>query len=116
MFKDRLSIIVAVLLFTLLPFIAKSTQVGVESYAQLPTVSMMAISPDASLLAYRAKENGHDLIIIRKKSDFSIVNVARIDNINPNKLYFVSNNTVVLVATKNIKLRGYVGRHDASWA
>ena len=116
MFKDRFSIIVTVLLLTLLPFVAKSTQVGVESYAQLPTVSMMAISPDATKVAFRINKNGHDLVMIRQLADSSYVAGVQIDNIQPNNIYFVNDNTLVMVATKNIRIQGYRGRHDASWA
>lgn len=116
MFKNKCLLIALALLFLSLNTLAKTNVDLVKEYAKLPQVSMMSISPDASKLAFRMNKGGHDLVMIRNLSDFSHIAAVRIDEINPNHIYFVNDNTLVLVATQNIRLRGYRGRHDASWA
>lgn len=95
---------------------SKASTSQVELYAELPHISKMAISPDASKFAFRLNKDGNDMLVVRNKADSSLVGAVRIDGINPNSLYFVNDNTVILVATQNIRLAGYWGRHDASWA
>ena len=85
-----------------------------EAYAKLPGISQMAISPDASLIAYRMHENGQDTLVVRKQSDLSVVGGVRVNSIDPNGIYFVNNNIVIMIGVRNIKMGGYFGRHEAS--
>ncbi|GAA0305311.1 S9 family peptidase [Psychrosphaera haliotis] len=97
-------------------FVTFSSQPTVDDYAQLPSKSLLAISPSGLKLAYRDTAKEKDMLIIIDAATKKLISAANIIDINPNLIYFVSEETVVLTATKNIKLDGYKGRHDASWA
>lgn len=117
MVKSKFTFIL-ISLFSLLFFTHAQASVksNVEAYAQLPSISLMAISSDGSLIAYRNKSDGKDVVMVVNLAQQKIISAVNIEGINPNNLYFINNNIVVLVATNNIRLRGYRGRHDASWA
>lgn len=95
---------------------ARSLDVPVEAYGELPAKSLMAISPSATRMAYRDTSSSRDLVVVVDLKTGKLVRAGSIDGINPNDIYFVSDNIVVLIATKNVRIGGYRGRYDASWA
>ncbi|WP_100656771.1 alpha/beta hydrolase family protein [Alteromonas flava] len=115
--KRTLKCFSALFLFAFLfPTYANNTLIPVEAYGALPSTSLFSISPSGQLVAFRDVSGEYDLLVVQNRMNGELIRAARIDNINPNTLYFVSDNVVILVATKNIKLPGYKGRHDSSWA
>ncbi len=84
-----------------------------DSYAALPEISLMAISPDGSRIAYRQKTSGNDTIILRLLSSGEALLAQPIDNINPVSIFFVDNERIILKSKLNQHRRGYKGRHDA---
>ena len=115
MFKDKCFIALAFFIFTSFSNLVNASP-DVELYAELPKISKMAISPDASLIAYNMLSDGQNVLVIRKKSDFSIVGGARINQIEPQHVYFINENIVIMIGGKNVRLRGFWGRHDTSSA
>lgn len=108
--------IIAVILLTYLAFSVKSKQISVDVYGKLPDKSLIAISPNAKRLAYRDTSNNSDIIVVLDLETYKVIAAAHLTEVNPNQLYFVNDNTVILTATDNIRITGYRGRHDTSWA
>ena len=108
------SALILLLFFT--SFITTANPISVDAYAQLPSKSLFAISPNGGKLAYRLSEQGQDILVVIDAKTKQPITAVSIDEMNPNLIYFVSEETVVLVATKNVILDGYMGRHDSSWA
>lgn len=111
-----------VVLFSLCVF-ASSVNASVQlkpltfaDYAKLPSKSMVTISPTGNRLAYRAVVKDKDLMVIIDLVESKIINTIQIDNINPDDSYFISDNQLILVASDNVRIQGYRGRHDVSVA
>lgn len=107
--------LVLILLF-IASFISTANPISVDAYAQLPSKSLFAISPKGGKLAYRLSEQGKDILVVIDAKTKQPITAVSIDEMNPNLIYFVSEETVILVATKNVILSGYMGRYDSSWA
>lgn len=95
---------------------ANTIDVSAKVYAELPNISLLAISPNAKRMAYRVNKQGQDLIIAIDRESGKLIKGASLEGINPNNVYFLSDDTVILIATKNVRIGGYRGRYDASWA
>lgn len=85
-----------------------------EAYGSLPSIDMMTISPSGDSIAYRTTSSERDMVIIynfKKKKMIGGLNVAAI---RPSNIYFVNEDTLVLVAVDNTRLFGFRGRHEVS--
>ena len=96
--------------------LGQSIQVPVEVYAKLPQRSMMSVSPSGNRLAYRDTSSARDMLVVVGLKESKIIAGAEIKDVNPDSLYFVDEDIVIMVATTNSKIGGYRGRHDLSWA
>jgi dipeptidyl aminopeptidase/acylaminoacyl peptidase len=112
----RLSLFFIALVALLSIHAANSYQLTYSDYAKLPEKSMVVISPSATKLAYRQVSDGRDLIIVLDLISGEYIRAASIDGINPDNVYFIDDNRLILVASKNTTLYGYRGRHDVSVA
>lgn len=107
---------IASLLLSAFSAYPQSVSVPSEVYGELPEKSLIAISPSANRMAYRTTSKDRDLLVAVDMVEGKLLQAASIENINPNNIYFVSENIVIFVATKNVRIGGYRGRHDSSWA
>ncbi|TRX52339.1 prolyl oligopeptidase family serine peptidase [Thalassomonas sp. M1454] len=90
--------------------------VPLEAYGKLPSKSLMVISPNAQLMAYRDTSNGKDLIVVVDIAKNAIVNAVNINGLNPNNAYFVSDDKLILVASDTKKISGFLGKYEISAA
>ncbi|TLU67391.1 S9 family peptidase [Thalassotalea litorea] len=85
-------------------------------YAQLPEKSMMRVSPSGTKLAYRMASEDRDLLIVMDLTTGEMIRAADIAAVNPDHVYFIDEDRVVLMASNNTRMFGYHGRHDVSAA
>ena len=104
------------LLFSIFSYSATASSLPTDVYAKLPEKSMLTISPSATKLAFRSVKDGQDLIAVLDIATNQYIGLANISGVNPTSLYFVTEDKVILVAEKNMRLVGYRGRHDMSSA
>lgn len=112
MYWKTLLAILAILFINFSAVANKQKLSPTDLYAALPEVSLMAMSPDGSRIAYRQKNRGNDIIILRLLSSGKVLLAQPIDNINPVSIFFVDNERIILRSKMNQHRRGYLGRHD----
>ncbi|WP_111977211.1 alpha/beta hydrolase family protein [Algibacillus agarilyticus] len=96
-----------------------STQTSVlplENYGALPNTAMMRVSPNMQRIAYRASSADKDLVVVYNMQEKKTLGAFDISQINPNHMYFISDDKLILVASEYKKLHGYRGKHDVSSA
>ena len=104
------------ILLVLLSNLAIAAKLTYSDYAKLPKNSMVVISPSASKLAYRQTADGRDVLIVIDLIKGSLLRALNIEGVNPDNIYFIDDNRLIAVVSKNSRLRGYRGRHDVSVA
>lgn len=93
-----------------------SVEQVVSAYGVLPQTQQMRVSPDGSLLAFRKVTADQDVVVVYSLKEKKLLSGANVDSIDPGYLYFLDDEHLVLVASENMRLRGYRGRHDISTA
>lgn len=87
-----------------------------SAYAQLPEKSLMTISPSGKRLAYRDITEKHDLMVVIDLTTKKMLSGIQLNDVNPNDVYFVDDNQLILVASESKRLIGFRGRHNVSAA
>ncbi|WP_395338661.1 alpha/beta hydrolase family protein [Ningiella sp. W23] len=90
--------------------------ISVESYAKLPRISLMAVSPSADRFAYRQTEGDKSYLIAVDLKQQARVGLVDISAVNPRNIYFVDEDKIILTSEFNTRLGGFRGRHDVSFA
>lgn len=85
-------------------------------YAKLPDLSMVVISPSGKRLAYRKVQDGKDMLLVIDLDAQKVIEGVNISSMNPDNIYFIDDDRLILVASKNSRLYGFRGRHDMSVA
>jgi len=85
-------------------------------YADLPEKSMVVISPSGTKMAYRQIIDGRDILVVRDIKHSSIIRILSVEEVNPDNIYFIDENRLILMVSKNSRLFGFRGRHDVSVA
>jgi dipeptidyl aminopeptidase/acylaminoacyl peptidase len=93
-----------------------SNELTYADYAKLPEQSMVVISPSATKLAYRQVTDDRDMMIVLDLTTGSIIRAISIKEVNPNNVYFIDDDRLIFVVSKNSRLFGFRGRHDVSVA
>jgi len=94
----------------------KTANLTYADYAKLPEKSMMVVSPSGTKLAYRLTDSERDFLVVLDLSKGEMIRAVDIAAVNPDNVYFVEENRIVLVASDNTTLFGYRGRYDISVA
>lgn len=111
------SLLLLFMLFITPPYLlAKSLHVPVEAYGKLPNKSMMVISPSAERMAYRDISENRDLMVVINLKEGSVLATLDVSEVKPDKVYFIDEDRLIFVVSKNTRLGGYRGRHDVSTA
>lgn len=111
-----LRLILIVLLLSFSEFVSADEVLPIEAFGALPEVSMMVISPSGEKVAYRRTEYGKDLMMIYNLVNNKLLRAVDMSNVKPSRMYFIDEQRLILVVTRNHRLFGYRGRHDISSA
>ena len=95
---------------------AETSKISVEAYGKLPVKSMFVISPNSERLAHRDTSNGRDLVIITDLVKRELIGVVNVSSVKPSHMYFIDDDTLIFVASKNSAIKGFRGRHEISSA
>ena len=87
-----------------------------DVYGKLPSKSLMRISPNGQFIAYRDVNDGRDLMLVTDLVAKKIIAAVDVSKVKPTNAYFLGNNKLIMVASSNTRLGGYVGRHNVSIA
>jgi dipeptidyl aminopeptidase/acylaminoacyl peptidase len=94
----------------------QANTISVEAYGKLPSKSMLVISPSGKRLAYRDTSGSKDVAMIINLADKSLVAAVNITSVKPSSMYFIDEERLIFVVEKNMKIRGFRGRHNVSSA
>lgn len=97
-------------------FLPQTPHVPVEVYGQLPSKSMMVISPSGDRVAYRDTSNNRDIMMVLELSGLSILAAIDLSSVRPDNAYFIDNDRLIFVVSQNKSIRGFRGRADFSAA
>ena len=109
---------IALLTLLALPTAADSPEL--EQLASLygvdPSREMVAISPNGELLAFRTRDGDKDLILVHSLKEGKNITGAHVGEMDPRRLHFVSDQYLIMVASKETRLMGFRGRNEISTA
>lgn len=87
---------------------------SLKDYGTLPSVSMVKISPDGSLVAFRKVQDNRDLLVVTSLSDNKIISMLDIAKIQPNNLMFLNDHQLYFLASEYQRVAGFKGKFDTS--
>ncbi|WOH37068.1 prolyl oligopeptidase family serine peptidase [Thalassotalea fonticola] len=110
--------LILLIVLSMQPFFlfAQQLQVPVEAYGKLPSKSMVVISPNAERMAYRDTSNNNDAMVVIDLKSGSLLAAVDVSSVKPDNVYFIDDDRLIFVASKNKHIWGYRGRHDISAA
>jgi dipeptidyl aminopeptidase/acylaminoacyl peptidase len=101
-------------LLILLSSLSSHAAPTLKDYGTLPTTSMVEISPDGSLVAFRTvKENQDYLAVISLKEKKKIM-LLDLSKIQPLYIYFLNNEQLYLAASEYGRVDGFRGKFETS--
>lgn len=89
---------------------------SLKDYGLLPEIQFITISPSGNLVAFRKVTTEFDRIVVVSLSTQKQVTAIDVAKLQPNTMFFLSENQLVLVASKLTKVDGFEGRIDLSTA
>ncbi|WP_052481013.1 alpha/beta hydrolase family protein [Gilvimarinus agarilyticus] len=95
---------------------APSSEAIAQQYGALPVTSMLEISPNGELIAFRKVQDGQDLVVVYSLEQRKVLTGANVNEINPHDLYFINDDYLVLVASERRRMLDYRGEMDVSTA
>lgn len=85
-----------------------------HAYAAPMGKSLVTLSPNGKLLAYRLNEQDKDIIAIVDLETNKLVRGFNVGDINPSQLYFINDDRLIIKVFERRRQLGYVGRYDVS--
>jgi dipeptidyl aminopeptidase/acylaminoacyl peptidase len=85
-------------------------------YGNLPTTAMLKVSPSGNSVAFRRTGDGFDLVMVVSLEKQEVIRKADVSAVVPNRMFFISEDELVLVASEYRHLRGYRDSFDVSTA
>lgn len=76
-----------------------------ESYGNLPVISSMALSPSGHRVAFRHVQDGKDFVFVRDLDTGELLGGADVSEVKPRDLYFLDDDTVLLVVSDTTRER-----------
>ena len=87
-----------------------------SDYGALPTIQMVAISPSGESIAYRKVTESQNTIIVSSISQKKNLLTIDIAKLQPQSIYFLNENQIMLIASEFQRVEGFLGRFDLSTA
>jgi prolyl oligopeptidase PreP (S9A serine peptidase family) len=85
-----------------------------KDYGALPTTSMVEISPDASLVAFRTVKDNQDYLTVISLKEKKKIMLLDLSKIQPENMYFISNQQLYLVVSEYGRVEGFKGKFATS--
>ncbi len=89
---------------------------SLKDYGTLPEIQLITISPSGNLVAFRKVTEESDLIIVLSLDTNKALTAIDVSALNPDSIYFLNEEQLVLVASKVTKVEGFKGKIDLSTA
>ncbi|MDN3638698.1 prolyl oligopeptidase family serine peptidase [Simiduia curdlanivorans] len=80
---------------------------ALADYGTLPAIQMLAISPSGNIIAFRKTNNTSDQVIVYSLTQNKMLRGADVSSTQPRRMYFISDNELILVASQLKRLWGY---------
>lgn len=90
--------------------------VNLKDYGALPNMSMVTISPNGQLLAYRSTTEKYDVLMVISLSDKKLLLTLDVSKIEPDGLYFINDDQIIFRASEYTRVAGFRGKFDLSTA
>lgn len=87
-----------------------------NDYGALPIIQMVAISPNGQLIAYRKTTESQNTIVVTALSDKKTLLAVDIGKLQPQQIYFLNENQIILIVSEFQRVEGYMARFDVSTA
>lgn len=87
-----------------------------EAFGDVPSIRLMQLSPDGTKVAYLQRQNDEDILFVYDFATKTPKALTRISTIRARYLRFLGNDRVVLVASKDTRTIGFIGRYEYSAA
>lgn len=88
--------------------LAKTASIPIKAFADIPATDLVAISPSGERLAYRKTDSQGDRIVIMSVKDNTIIKMLSAEKIEPNKLYFVNDNELIMHVSRFYRPEGVI--------
>lgn len=90
--------------------------VNLKDYGGLPNMSMVTISPNGQLLAYRNTTEKLDALVVLSLSDKKVLSKIDLSNIEPDGIFFINDDQIIFRASEYTRVAGFRGKFDLSTA
>jgi dipeptidyl aminopeptidase/acylaminoacyl peptidase len=89
---------------------------SLQDYGTLPAVSMVEISPNGNLVAFRKVVDDKDILAVTSLSEKKTVMMLDISKIQPQGILFINNEQLFFVVSETQRVAGFRGKIDTSTA
>jgi len=90
--------------------------ISLSEYGALPSVGMVAISPNGELIAFRKVTSAQDAVYVVSIKDQKLVFALDVSKIQPGGIYFFNNEQLFLRVSQYTRVAGFRGKFDLSTA
>jgi dipeptidyl aminopeptidase/acylaminoacyl peptidase len=87
---------------------------SLKDYGTLPTTSMLEISPDGSLVAFRTVKDNQDYLAVISIKEKKKVMLLDLSKIQPKYMYFLNNEQLYMVVSEYKRVDGFEGKFETS--
>lgn len=124
---SRLLCVFSVFFFTTLNSIAsegeapsKSSLLSIDEvvsrYGNLPRTSMMSVSPNGEMVAFRKTQDDKDIVVVYSLTKRKMLSGLNVADIQPQYIHFLNDQYLILVASEHRRMIGFRGAWDVSSA
>jgi dipeptidyl aminopeptidase/acylaminoacyl peptidase len=89
---------------------------SIEDYGRLPSTSLMTLSPSGDRVAFRQVEGGNDIVAVVSLKNGKSLHTIDASDVDPKRFRFITNDDLVLIASRHKKVPGFKGSFDVSTA
>lgn len=79
--------------------------IPLEAYGRLPSISQVALSPNGKLIAFRKTDSEGDFLFVVDLASGTPVGGVGVQDINPRKIFFATNEKLILFASETARSR-----------
>lgn len=86
----------------------------IDDYGSLPNTSMMSVSPNGNIVAFRDVQNGQDILKVISLSEKKMLPGLNLADIQPKSIRFANDDIVYLQAASFGRVSGFRGKFESS--